>query len=242
MPFKSPFPDLDIPKTDLLSFLFPADKTPSTDPIWIDSQDPSISLSPAQCLDYVKKLASGLAKLGVKKGEVVVILTPNHIFVPVAMLGIIGGGYAFSGANPAYTVPGECFSLGFWRIISLISYRTYTPAQNHKCKRTAHSSESTQECSYGCKGCEPPIESYFPLLRLKEPDSRWRSRLAFTSPYSITITDTLSFRIHYHSSNRQFLIRNDRFTKRRLCLALQHNSQHPANNTRLLFPPQIPSC
>lgn len=108
MPFKSPFPDLDIPKTDLLSFLFPPDKTPSINPIWIDSQDPNISLSPAQLLDIVKKLASGLDKFGVKQGDVVMIYTPNHIFVPVAMLGIIGGGYAFSGANPAYTVPGRC--------------------------------------------------------------------------------------------------------------------------------------
>lgn len=33
------------------------------------------------------------------------IFTPNHIFVPVAYLGIAGNGYAFSGANPIYTVP-----------------------------------------------------------------------------------------------------------------------------------------
>ena len=36
------------------------------------------------------------------------IFTPNHIFVPVAYLGVVGAGYAFSGANPVYTVAGEC--------------------------------------------------------------------------------------------------------------------------------------
>ena len=35
------------------------------------------------------------------------IYTPNHIFVPVAYLGIVGAGYAFSGANPVYTLPGR---------------------------------------------------------------------------------------------------------------------------------------
>lgn len=33
------------------------------------------------------------------------IYTPNHIFVPVAYLGIVGSCRAFSAANPIYTVP-----------------------------------------------------------------------------------------------------------------------------------------
>ena len=107
MPFTSPFPILDIPKVDILSYIFPPGETPSDEPIWIDSQDTKIALSPAQLLEWVKRLAFGLEKTGVKKGEVVMIYTPNHIFVPVAYLGIVGAGYAFSGANPLYTLPGE---------------------------------------------------------------------------------------------------------------------------------------
>jgi acyl-CoA synthetase (AMP-forming)/AMP-acid ligase II len=52
-------------------------------------------------------LAFGLERIGLKKGDVVMIYTPNHIFVPVAYLGIVGAGYAFSGANPVYTLPGK---------------------------------------------------------------------------------------------------------------------------------------
>lgn len=100
-------PDLNIPKTDLLTYLFPSDATPSTVPLWIDSKDPRISLSPAQLLVLVKRLALGLERTGVKKGEVVMIHTPNHIYVPVAYLAIVSAGYAFSAANPAYTLPGE---------------------------------------------------------------------------------------------------------------------------------------
>jgi 4-coumarate--CoA ligase len=107
MTFKASFPEIHIPKVDILSYIFPPNESPSTKPIWIDSKDHSISLSPAQLLQWVKRLAFGLEKTAVKKGEVVMIYTPNHLFVPVAYLGIIGAGYAFSGANPIYTLPGE---------------------------------------------------------------------------------------------------------------------------------------
>ncbi|PGH26434.1 hypothetical protein AJ80_01932 [Polytolypa hystricis UAMH7299] len=104
MPFASPFPNLDIPKVDLLSYLFPADKTPSDTPIWIDAHNPSNYLTPKQLLGWVKRLGVGLEKLGTQKGDAIVIFTPNHIFVPVAYLGIAGTGRVFSGLNPGYTV------------------------------------------------------------------------------------------------------------------------------------------
>jgi 4-coumarate--CoA ligase len=104
MPFKSIYPDLDIPQTNILSYLFPPDQEPSDEPIWIDAAETSKSLSPRQLLQWVKRLADGLDKLGVAKQEAVLIYTPNHIFVPVAYLGIVGSGRVFSGMNPIYTV------------------------------------------------------------------------------------------------------------------------------------------
>lgn len=53
---------------------------------------------------WVRRLGCGLDKLGIAKGAVVMILTPNHLFVPVAYQGIVGSGRIFSGANPSYTV------------------------------------------------------------------------------------------------------------------------------------------
>jgi 4-coumarate--CoA ligase len=107
MTYSSPFPKLDIPKVDILTYLFPENEKPHTTPLWIDSRDPNLSLSPAQVLQWVKRLGFGLERTGIKKGEVVMIFTPNHIFVPVAYLGIVGAGYAFSGCNPIYTLPGK---------------------------------------------------------------------------------------------------------------------------------------
>lgn len=104
MPFSSPYPDVAIPQSNILSYLF--NETPSTEPLWLDSKDPSNNLSPAQLLQWVRRLGHGLQHgLGLSKGDVVMICTPNHIFVPVAYLGIVGAGCIFSGSNPAYTVP-----------------------------------------------------------------------------------------------------------------------------------------
>lgn len=104
MMFKSVFPSLDIPKTNILSYLYPTNQTVSDSPVWIDAQDPANSLSPRQMLSWVRRLGVGLDKIRVGRGEVVMILTPNHIFVPVAYQGIVGSGRIFSGANPAFTV------------------------------------------------------------------------------------------------------------------------------------------
>ncbi|KAI9812438.1 MAG: hypothetical protein M1827_004669 [Pycnora praestabilis] len=104
MPFKSPYPDLDIPKTDILTYLFPPKSEPSDEPIWLDAAYPSTYLTPRQLLQWIKRLAVGLKKQGLRPGDVAMIFTPNHVYVPVAYLGIVGYGAAFSGSNPAYTV------------------------------------------------------------------------------------------------------------------------------------------
>lgn len=103
MPFSSPWPDLDIPKCNILSFLFPPDKPISTKPLWIDAADPSDSLSAAQMLGWIKRFAVGLDKIGIAKGEAVMVFTPNHLYVPMAYLAAAGSGRYFTGANPAYT-------------------------------------------------------------------------------------------------------------------------------------------
>lgn len=111
MPFSSPYPDVSIPQHNILTHLFGPpglDSHVSDEPLWLDSRDPeNVNLSPRQLLQWVKRLGFGLGRLGLSRGDVVMLCTPNHVFVPVAYLGIVGGGYIFSGANPAYTVPGR---------------------------------------------------------------------------------------------------------------------------------------
>ena len=110
MPSKSPF-QIDIPLTDVLSYVFPPNTQPSDRPIWIDAEDTSRSLSPKQLLGWVKRLGVGLDRLGIKQNEAVMMYSSNHIFIPVAYLGVAGSGRVFSGCNPAYGVNG----MHFWR-------------------------------------------------------------------------------------------------------------------------------
>ncbi|KAF2467781.1 acetyl-CoA synthetase-like protein [Lindgomyces ingoldianus] len=103
MPSQSPF-QINIPATDLLTYLFPSSQPASDVTIWIDADDPSNALSPRDLLLWVKRLGAGLQGLGLKKQDVVLLYSHNHIFVPVAYLGISGCGCIFSGCNPAYGV------------------------------------------------------------------------------------------------------------------------------------------
>ena len=107
MPFKSLYEDLDIQQSNVLDYAFPAHIPPSDKPLWIAAENPSHSLSQRQALLWIKRLGFGLQKAGLKKGERVMIYTPNHIYVPATYLGIVGSGCSFTAANPIYTVPGK---------------------------------------------------------------------------------------------------------------------------------------
>jgi 4-coumarate--CoA ligase len=105
MPHKSKYPDLTIPASNILDFIFaPDDPIPQSESIWHDSVNPHNSLSKSQGLHRIKQLAVALNNLGIKEQEVVMIFTPNHICVPIAYMGIVGSKRIFSGANPIYTV------------------------------------------------------------------------------------------------------------------------------------------
>lgn len=117
----SPFKDLDIPKVrkvskkqktlltrgikvNVLSYLFPPGQAVSDDPVWIDASDSKKAVSPKQMLTWVKRLMIGLDKLGLKRGDVCLIHSPNNVMVPAAYLGIVGGTRCFSAINPIYTI------------------------------------------------------------------------------------------------------------------------------------------
>ena len=107
MVIRSPYPDIDIPEQDILTYLFGSEDSLSDNPLWINAASPDSYLSLRTGLQWIKRLAIGLDSLGVEKGEVLMIVSPNHIFVPVAYLGAAGSGRIFSGANPSYTADGR---------------------------------------------------------------------------------------------------------------------------------------
>jgi 4-coumarate--CoA ligase len=110
MPQKSPF-QIDLPATDVLSYVFPEGKEPSDKAIWIDANQTTNSLSPKQLLQWVRRLGVGLDRLGIGQNEAVMMYSGNHIYVPVAFLGVVGSGRVFTGCNPAYGVNETVFQL-----------------------------------------------------------------------------------------------------------------------------------
>ncbi|OQU95928.1 AMP-binding enzyme domain-containing protein [Cladophialophora immunda] len=108
---KSRFKDIDIPRCNILSYLFPKDTVPSTRPLWVDARVPQRCLSPATLLRWVQRFAVGLDRLGVPMNEAVMVFTPNHIFVPVVYLATAGSRRYFTGANPTYTVDELSFQI-----------------------------------------------------------------------------------------------------------------------------------
>ena len=107
MVIQSPYPSIKSPEVDILTYLFDTGENLPEDPLWINAADTSQYLSQRTGLRRIKRLAMGLDRLSVKKGEVGMRVTPNHIFVPVAYLGSVGSGRVFSGANPLYTADGK---------------------------------------------------------------------------------------------------------------------------------------
>lgn len=106
MVIRSPYPDLNIPEQDILTYLFDSEDSLPESPLWINAARSDSYLSLRTALQWIKRLAIGLDKLGVKRGDVLMMVSPNHIFVPVAYLGAVGSARLFSGANPLYTVDG----------------------------------------------------------------------------------------------------------------------------------------
>ncbi|KAL9607810.1 MAG: hypothetical protein Q9167_007315, partial [Letrouitia subvulpina] len=103
MPFQSTFPPLAIPKKNIVSYIFQDNQTLPDTPIWIDAKDPRQRVSRRQTRELILRLGAGLDKMGTRRGQVVMIFTPNHVFVPAVYMGIVGTLRTFSGANPTFT-------------------------------------------------------------------------------------------------------------------------------------------
>jgi 4-coumarate--CoA ligase len=107
MPLKSRF-TVDVPDVVLPTFLFGSPKGPlPVTPLLMDARAPEthyLSLSTYRL--WCQRVAAGLLKHGLKKGDRVLLFSGNTIFFPVVIVGTIMAGGIFTGANPTY-VPRE---------------------------------------------------------------------------------------------------------------------------------------
>ncbi|KAF2429628.1 acetyl-CoA synthetase-like protein [Tothia fuscella] len=106
MPFKAPYPQIDLPVTDIFSLLFKRkDRTiPDDHTIFRDAtSNRSYSFADVEqkALDFGKGLK---ALYEWKKGDVLALFTSNSIDIPPITFGTLWAGGILSPANPAYTV------------------------------------------------------------------------------------------------------------------------------------------
>ncbi|HKZ02120.1 MAG TPA: 4-coumarate--CoA ligase family protein [Pyrinomonadaceae bacterium] len=102
MIFKGPFPQVQIPEMPLTDFVLQRARGLADKPALIDGPSGRV-LTYAQLVQQIRQVAAGLSRRGLKKGDVLAILSPNVpeygiVFHAVAMLG-----GASTLVNPLYT-------------------------------------------------------------------------------------------------------------------------------------------
>ena len=106
MPDKSKF-RIVVPDGDLLTYLLPPEDHGDGDQrLWIDAEDTSRYITRLGTLQWVKSLSVAFQRMGVRVGDVVLMFSPNHIYVPPAYIGTVAHGAVFTAASPASTTRG----------------------------------------------------------------------------------------------------------------------------------------
>ncbi|KAK5055332.1 hypothetical protein LTR84_013082 [Exophiala bonariae] len=175
MVHKSTFRDIEIPECNILSYLFPKDKTPSTRPLWIDARSPEKSLSPASLLLWVQRCALGLDRLGIPTNEAIMVFTPNHIFVPVVYLAAAGSKRYYTGANPTYTVDELAFQISTVKPAVVLIHPSLFKTGHAALKKT-NLSHRTQVFLFDDSDCaeEEGVRDWKTFLASKQDAASWR--------------------------------------------------------------------
>ncbi|CAG8212364.1 unnamed protein product [Penicillium salamii] len=94
---------LPISERDLLSYIFDEAKTyDPNEPIYVDTKDPTRTVSFNQARTIIRRLITGLRAAGVQVKDCVAIHAFNNIHYSLFVLAIIGTGGVFTGTNPSY--------------------------------------------------------------------------------------------------------------------------------------------
>lgn len=103
---ESPFAvDLDIPAIDIPSYTFHRPKSyDRSSPLYFDAKNPSVCFGLEEAELYVKRLAIGLQNLGLQPDDKVLLLSPNSVFFPIVLWGVLAASCVFTGASPTASV------------------------------------------------------------------------------------------------------------------------------------------
>jgi 4-coumarate--CoA ligase len=103
---KSPL-SMNLPTIDVASYVFSSgtEKSRGT-PLYFNAENPSQNFSLLEAEVHVKRFAYGLQKLGLKKGDRILLYSGNKVFFPIALWSVIAGGFIFTGSAPSASARG----------------------------------------------------------------------------------------------------------------------------------------
>jgi long-subunit acyl-CoA synthetase (AMP-forming) len=99
---------VDIPVSDIPSWVFSAG-TPSTrmSPQYFNADNPKECFSLSEAELYVKRVARGLQMLGLRPDDKVMLYSPNQLFVPILLWGVIAARCVFTAISPTASKTGQ---------------------------------------------------------------------------------------------------------------------------------------
>jgi acyl-CoA synthetase (AMP-forming)/AMP-acid ligase II len=100
--YRSPRASIEIPDTPLADFVLARARERGRRPALVDSIT-GCAITYEQLPDLVDRAAAGFARLGLRKGDVCAILSPNTPEYPIAMLALARLGAVVTTASPLYT-------------------------------------------------------------------------------------------------------------------------------------------
>ncbi|KAI4168215.1 MAG: hypothetical protein LQ343_006543 [Gyalolechia ehrenbergii] len=127
MPTQSPYPAIQVPPTDIWGLLFERQDRPFPDNkvVYLDP-DTSRSYTFAQVRNTAVEFGKGLKSVWEwRKGDVLVLFTPNSIDTPSVLWGCHWAGGVVSPANPGYTVDELAFQLKDSRAKALVTQKSW---------------------------------------------------------------------------------------------------------------------
>ena len=108
--YRSRFPDVIVPNVSLTEFVLGRAGAHGARPAFIEAPS-GRTISYADFLEQVRRLAAGLSRRGVSKGDVVAIWSPNMPEFAVVFHAVIRLGAILSTVNTSYTPEEAAFQL-----------------------------------------------------------------------------------------------------------------------------------
>jgi acyl-CoA synthetase (AMP-forming)/AMP-acid ligase II len=110
MTFRSLFPDVTVPNVTLHDYVLGGAAAYPDAPALVDGVS-GRTLTYGMLLDQVRRLAAGLARRGIRKGDVVGIFAPNSPEYAVVFHGVSKAGAVLTTVNPTYTADELAYQL-----------------------------------------------------------------------------------------------------------------------------------